>query len=93
VYEISVIKPEGKKPVGRPRLDRRIILKLNLNEKRVRIWIWFIYMRYEQIPTFRRKNVTIFKAEDGDGMSLPPSKRNLPMDRPSGSIKDDEILN
>jgi len=27
LYRVLVVKPEGKKPLGRPRLDERIILR------------------------------------------------------------------
>jgi hypothetical protein len=38
-------KPEGKRTLGRPRLDGRIILKWTLWEYDMRVWAAFILFR------------------------------------------------
>jgi hypothetical protein len=45
VYRILVGKPEGKRPVGRPRLRWWTILKLMLKRQRWNVWTGFIWSR------------------------------------------------
>jgi hypothetical protein len=45
VYRVSVGKPEGKAPLGRPRIDGRIIVRWIFRKWDVGIWIrssWLI---------------------------------------------------
>jgi hypothetical protein len=44
VYRVLVGKPEGKRSIGRPRVDGRIILRRIFRKWDVRVWngsIWF----------------------------------------------------
>jgi hypothetical protein len=43
-YKVLVGKPEGKRPLGRPRRNGRIILKLNFKKQDARTWIGLIWL-------------------------------------------------
>jgi hypothetical protein len=45
VYRVFVGQPEGKRPLGRPRLDERMILMCILREWDVRVWTGLIWLR------------------------------------------------
>jgi hypothetical protein len=47
VYNISVGKAEGKKPLGRPSVHGRIILKWTSKKLGAKLWTGFIGSRYE----------------------------------------------
>jgi hypothetical protein len=47
VCEILVGKPEGKRPLGRPGMGGRIILKWVLGKLGLVVWIGFIQLRIE----------------------------------------------
>jgi hypothetical protein len=44
-YNILVGKPEGRRPLGRPRLDGRITLRWILRKQGLGIWIGLIWLR------------------------------------------------
>jgi hypothetical protein len=45
VYRVLVRKHEGKEPLGRPRLDGRIILRWIFRKRDVRTWTGSIWLR------------------------------------------------
>ena len=45
VYRVLVVKPDGKRPLGRPRLRLRIILRLIFRKWDVRAWTRSIWLR------------------------------------------------
>ena len=47
VYTVFVVKPEGKRPLGRPRLDGRIILRWIFRKWDVGAWNGLSWLRIE----------------------------------------------
>ena len=45
VYKVLVGKPDGKRPLGRPRLDGRIILRRVFTKWDVGAWTGLIWLR------------------------------------------------
>jgi hypothetical protein len=45
VYSVLVGWSEGKRPLGRPGLDRKIIVKLNLKKSLERVWTRLVWLR------------------------------------------------
>jgi len=44
-YKFLVGKLEGKRPLGRPREKREIILQLILEKQWAKVWVGFIWLR------------------------------------------------
>jgi hypothetical protein len=44
-YRISVRKPEGKRPLGRPRYRQDDNIKINLKNSMERMWTGFMWLR------------------------------------------------
>jgi hypothetical protein len=45
VYKVLVGKPEGKRPLGRPRRRWEDRIRMNLRETGLRVWIGFDWLR------------------------------------------------
>jgi hypothetical protein len=47
LYRVLIRKPEGKRPMGRPRLDGKIILRWIFRKWDVGLWTGFSWFRIE----------------------------------------------
>jgi hypothetical protein len=45
VYKILVVKPEGKRPLGRPNMDRRITSEWISGKQGGKVWTGLIWLR------------------------------------------------
>jgi hypothetical protein len=49
VYRVFLVKPEGKRPLGRPNVDGRIILRWIFRKWDVEVWAGLSWLRIEAV--------------------------------------------